>query len=184
MEQFYVDGLTGCWVWTGTIDKAGYGRIGAGGRGGDGLYAHRVAHEQWVGPIPNGLVVDQTCHNGTDCHMGPLCPHRRCINPETLEAVTRSVNNLRGNGWSGQNSRKTHCPLGHALTGDNLFTDNRGQRVCRACTGAGRSRRQAACGTVSGYNAHQRRSEAVCPECRVAYRLYQRDWARRRVALR
>src|SRR5262245_52677920 len=39
----------GCWTWTGRVDQGGYGRIGGGGRE---LYAHRVAYELMVGPIP------------------------------------------------------------------------------------------------------------------------------------
>jgi hypothetical protein len=31
------------------------------------------------------------------------------------------------------NRHKTHCPRGHPLSGDNLFVNNQGGRVCRTC---------------------------------------------------
>jgi len=68
----------GCWEWTAFIDKAGYARIGEGSN--NVLYAHRVAHELYVGPIPPGLDVDHKCRN------------RSCVNPEHLHAVTRKQN--------------------------------------------------------------------------------------------
>ena len=37
---------------------------------------------------------------------------------------------------SAQQAKRTHCPLGHQLSGENLYTHN-GKRDCRTC----RSRR-------------------------------------------
>lgn len=77
-----IDPPSGCWLWTGAVDEAtGYGRFWTA----DGLgYAHRIAHELFVGPIPAGLDIDH------------LCRVRRCVNPAHLEPVTRRENLLRG----------------------------------------------------------------------------------------
>ena len=70
----------GCLVWQGRTAHNGYGVISVGNRS---TYAHRVAYELRVGPIPSGLTIDHLCFN------------RMCINPEHLEAVTRSENTRR-----------------------------------------------------------------------------------------
>lgn len=69
-----------CWLWTGAPAATGYGVIRAGGRD---TYAHRIAHELLVGPIPQGLTIDH------------LCMVRLCVNPEHLEPVTRAENTRR-----------------------------------------------------------------------------------------
>ncbi len=49
------------------------------------------------GKIPNGYNIDHLCHNvDKTCMGGNLCKHRRCVNPEHLEAVTAKVNVRRG----------------------------------------------------------------------------------------
>jgi hypothetical protein len=56
--------LDGCWLWTGAISPNGYGTIGAGGKYGRTLYAHVVAHELQVGPVPKGkMVLHGVCNN-------------------------------------------------------------------------------------------------------------------------
>jgi hypothetical protein len=46
--------------------------------------AHRVAYEQFVGTVPDGLELDHLCEN------------KACVNPGHLEPVTRSENVRRG----------------------------------------------------------------------------------------
>ena len=88
-----------CWVWTGPLVTAGYGRV-SNGRG-HGLLAHRVAWEIAFGPIPEGLVIDH------------LCREKLCVNPNHLDPVTQRINVLRGVGPIAQNAVKTHCVRGH-----------------------------------------------------------------------
>ena len=76
-----VDPETGCRVWTGWLTKNGYAQIWIGGRK---QMLHRVAYEEFVGPIPDGLDIDH------------LCKNRACCEPTHLEPVTRSVNVQRG----------------------------------------------------------------------------------------
>lgn len=79
MEKIRIDG--GCWVFTGEINRSGYGRIKVGP--GKSRVAHRVTYEHYVGAVPNGLELDH------------LCVNPACCNPDHLEAVTHSVNMQR-----------------------------------------------------------------------------------------
>lgn len=108
-----------CWLWTGYLNAWGYGRFADAGR----LYsAHRWAHEQWIGPIPDEFEVDHLCRN------------RACVNPAHLEAVTHQENVLRGESRAAQNAKAIACPLGHPFDEANTyFYKARGTRNCRAC---------------------------------------------------
>ena len=110
----------GCWTWTGTVSGGGYGRFVRSGRA---RAVHREFYELLVGPIPEGLVIDHLCRN------------RLCQNPEHLEPVTNVENIMRGEGACARNARKTHCPQGHELSGENLYLPPSGSRHCRACMG-------------------------------------------------
>lgn len=110
---------TGCWEWTGALDKTGYGAFKAAGKK---VSAHRWGYEHFVGPVPEGLDIDH------------LCRIRKCVNTAHLEPVTRSVNARRG--FSAR-PRLTHCSHGHAYTETNTYHDQRGYRECRTCRNHG-----------------------------------------------
>lgn len=97
------------------------------------MHAHRVSYEVHVGPIPRGWVIDHLCHNAdTSCHADAECPHRRCVNPAHLAAVTYQINRLSGKATEAKRAAmlaKTHCPRGHELTPDNTY----GLSRCREC---------------------------------------------------
>lgn len=107
----------GCHNFVGWKRPDGYGQIWVDRKM---RRAHRIAYELFIGPIPDGLVVDHLCRN------------RACVNPAHLEAVTHGENVLRGVNPAAQRSRQTHCQRGHELTGDNLYTHG-GRRRCRTC---------------------------------------------------
>lgn len=86
-----------CWPWLGCCQKNGYGIYGVTGNG--SRLAHRIAYRYVIGPIPAGLVLDHLCHTADpQCADTSDCPHRRCVNPEHLEPVTRRENIARGRG--------------------------------------------------------------------------------------
>lgn len=108
----YAPELGPCWLWTGAT-TVGYGRFRGSG-------VHRMAYEELVGPIPDGLVMDH------------LCRVRHCVNPAHLEPVTLAENVRRGLSGRYQAS-KTHCPQGHEYSPENTYVTKVGQRKCRTC---------------------------------------------------
>ena len=119
-----VDAATGCWLWTAWTDRDGYGRITVG----IPRSAHRVAWEEFRGPIPAGLHIDHLCRN------------RRCINPDHMEPVTPRENTLRGTSIAVVNKVKTHCKSGHVYDEANTYRW-RNRRHCRSCNRAAHERR-------------------------------------------
>jgi hypothetical protein len=130
-KQVSFEPNSGCWIWTGRPGVDGYGVVRRSARG-PGRAAHRVVYELLVSPIPDGLTLDHLCR--TPC----------CVNPAHLEPVTIRENILRGTCPSAINAKKTHCPKGHPLSGDNLHIKrcaSGDRRVCRACRLADKRRR-------------------------------------------
>lgn len=133
-------GPDGCLLYTGNLNNRGYGMLSVDGTP---TLAHRAMYELTVGPIPDGMNLDHTCHNrDTACMGGDACWHRRCINVEHLEPVTGAENTRRGKSWA-INGTKTHCPQGHPYDQDNTHVWN-GRRYCRACNNALKARKRAA----------------------------------------
>jgi hypothetical protein len=82
---------------------------------------HRVVYEHLRGPIPKGRDLDHLCRN------------HGCCNPDHLDPVTEQENLLRGETLAAANAVKTHCPRGHAYSGENLILRSNGRRACREC---------------------------------------------------
>ncbi len=60
---------TGCWLWTGSTNNEGYGKIGIGGR----LFlTHRVSYEMHKGPIPPGRLALHKCDTPACCNPDHL----------------------------------------------------------------------------------------------------------------
>ena len=78
--------LDACWIWTGTLDRDGYGTFRPRPEPDRRLYfaAHRLAFHLLRGPIPDGLTIDH------------LCLNKACVNPDHLEPVSNAENIRRG----------------------------------------------------------------------------------------
>ena len=123
---------SGCWLWTGTATRAGYGEISVRSIQHNRLLAHRLSHELFIGPIPTNFDVDHLCRNSY------------CVNLRHLEAVTHGENMRRGLIWK-RNSEvaasKTHCANGHPYDEKNLIFQKNSfgkiiGRKCRTCCDA------------------------------------------------
>lgn len=110
---------SGCWRWTDAPKDTGYGTISLRRRI---VYAHRFSYESFVGPIPDGLVIDHLCRN------------RRCVNPAHLEPVTNRENiYIRSVGFFAPYVRG-ECQRGHPLTTENVYVRPKGgARMCKPC---------------------------------------------------
>lgn len=122
-----------CWLYAGSLNGSGYGRISLA-KG--GVMVHRAMYEALVGPIPEGLQLDH------------LCRVRHCVNPSHLEPVTHRENMLRGTAPSAINARRTHCQKGHPFVEGNIKYSKaytpigppRKWRNCRICWRAAQNR--------------------------------------------
>lgn len=118
---------SGCYIWMGALNYNGYGKMGIG-LASEGThrmqYAHIVAYEHFVGPVPVGMELDHKCRM------------RCCVNPDHLEPVTHAENVRRGLAGEVTRTRmaaQTHCKRGHLLSGENLRLRKDGVRLCITC---------------------------------------------------
>lgn len=95
--QTYFCPITGCWIWVGTLTQWGYGKFSTSHR--KDHAAHRWSYEHFVGPIPEGLVID---------HL--KCNNKRCVNPDHMRTATLFENTIRGDCPSSINLAKRNCP--------------------------------------------------------------------------
>ena len=129
-----VDRSGECWVWTGSVFDTGYGQFRGAGR--PSALAHRFAYEAFKGPLADGYEPDHNCHNeDLGCPGGRSCPHRRCVNPDHLEAVTHAENMRRLRERRQRQLLGSLCPQGlHLMIGENVYiVPSTGVIKCREC---------------------------------------------------
>lgn len=141
-------GPDACWLWTGTIEESGYGDIFVNGGKPRLQKAHRFAYERLVGPIPDGLEIDHTCHTKECPTPGDGDLHRRCVNPQHLEAVDRPTNVQRSTAPEATRAyyqeNVAECPKGHPYDEENTqwrtTKDGYKSRRCAQCNRDNRAR--------------------------------------------
>lgn len=76
-DRIFIDSSKedGCWIWTGSKNKKGYGHIEVGIKL---KSAHRIMYELHVGVIPLNHDIHHKCNNPS------------CVRPTHLEAVTKA----------------------------------------------------------------------------------------------
>ena len=112
---------SGCWIWLGSLNDAGYGRHRC--RSLKTHHAHRTAYVLIRGAIPDGMTLDH------------LCRVRCCVNPDHLDPCTLKENVRRSPIFKGEMiaaGELALCPAGHAFTPENTRI-YRNWRHCRAC---------------------------------------------------
>lgn len=111
---------SGCWEWTGTLSKSGYGKIKWQQKD---WRVHRLMAHLWLGMAATDERL--VCH---------ACDNPKCFNPAHLFVGTSKDNQQdsvrKGRHWS---KRKTHCKRGHSFDPENTYVSKSGQRHCRAC---------------------------------------------------
>ena len=109
-----------CWLWLGKPDAKGYGRLNVNDN--ESGYAHRIAYELWIGPIPKDKPF--ICHH---------CDTPLCINPSHLFAGTAKDNNQDcARKKRHKENKKTHCIKGHEYSVENTYV-HKNKRQCRIC---------------------------------------------------
>ncbi len=64
------EALTGCWLWTGSVDDGGYGRINKKTWG--DRRVHRLSYRAYLGEIPQGMLVLHRCDVPSCCNPNHL----------------------------------------------------------------------------------------------------------------
>lgn len=116
----------GCWLFTGGVDKRGYGKVGVRGVT---TIASRASYEMFNGSIPSGLCA---------CHR---CDVPLCINPKHLFLGTQLDNlvDMDRKNRRTPKQTKTTCKSGHAL----IVPKRGGQKICPICQRQAKTRYRA-----------------------------------------
>jgi hypothetical protein len=135
-----------CWNWNGTKVKDGYGLLTKyidGKR--HAIFAHRLSWVTHFGEIPDGMVVDHTCHTSDIDNCIGECKHRACFNPYHLRTIS-FAENLRIKRPPRINTNEDnglcHNKL-HKWEVGSYTVWNSGKRTCNECRKAQIARKKA-----------------------------------------
>lgn len=104
---------TGCWLWNGPWNHAGYGSFKLHN---SNVRSHKISFIHFKGLVRPGLSVAHKCHT------------RCCVNPDHLESISHKQNCID------RNKRKIYCNKGHLFTDENKKPQNKGKSYCcRIC---------------------------------------------------
>lgn len=135
-QKWTLEPSTGCWLWTASVNKQGYGFFKLNGKM---QRSHRVS---WI--LRFGELADDIC-------VLHKCDVTGCVNPYHLFLGSYSDNQIdaitkgrriqpKGYGRIWASIRKTgvplrqECPRGHQFDKKNLYINKNGHHVCRACS--------------------------------------------------
>ncbi len=118
----------GCWIWQKNINADGYGTVRVDHKS---WLAHRYSYTAFVGPIPDGLVIDH------------LCRVRSCCNPDHMEPVSIRTNILRGKHPNIVLHNGNTCAKGHKIIDNNISVRSDGRIRCKMCINESARRRRA-----------------------------------------
>lgn len=113
-----------CWLWSGLIDTRGQGyfTMSVDKQKQQRFPAIRYSYENYIGSIPDGIEIYQTCK------------HPRCVNPEHLIAIPAYEHKTLMNADK-HSDRITHCKRGHKLDEKNTYYPPvHWERRCRKCS--------------------------------------------------
>jgi len=136
-----------CWNWTGSKVKDGYGAMV---RQIDNkkftIFVHRLSWTLQNGEIPDGMVVDHTCHTSDIDNCKGACKHRSCINPAHLRITTIAENlRIKRSNLHTQTNEETgvcHNKL-HKWEVGSYTVWKSGKRTCNECRKAQIARKKA-----------------------------------------
>lgn len=80
------DRSTGCWVWTATLNRAGYGIMSVGGKT---KLVHRESWRVHRGKLTAGKVLCHTCHNRACCNPAHLYEGTQADNMRDMSEANR-----------------------------------------------------------------------------------------------
>ena len=142
-----------CWNWNGAKVKDGYGIMARQINNKKyTIFVHRLSWVTQNGEIPDGLVVDHTCHTADIDNCKGVCQHRSCINPAHLRVVTFAENllikrsNIKGfdNLPYGRPEDTGLCRSGNHKWEEGSYTVFKsGKRSCNECRKATNARSSA-----------------------------------------